>query len=593
MHSKFMLLLVIFTLLLLPISFAQLNPKSISDIEVKIIKSGTISVTGLVDTLNLSLYIPQQGINSISVYADSWNYKQDAFGNKMVVLNWKNPHSLLEYKIEMIVENSAKQLNIKKPISEDPQYLKETESIVFDDAIRKFAYPYEKTLDKAAELTIAVHDMMEYDKAMAGENKPSTWVMTNKRGVCVEYTNLLAALLRVSGIPARYVVGYAYSSLDNKFTGHSWVEVPIINTDKNDVRSTSGMISFDPTWLQGGYVDATHIKTATLLDNNQTEVLYYIGRGNAVWNKNEDIVDIIDYTARNITDISLYSEDFAENSGGYLKAEITSDECTITDLTANSCIDSDENKMLNIYENEREIWFCNQADIYWVFDIAESKNSYSCPVIVYDQTGSEASKNIRIIGNEQTSKIFISCPDSAGINEPFTLNAATDKDFIFFSPKFGKSNSKSWELTANIPGSYNFYLYSDNAIAKKTVNVIEKKEFSLYVDAPSNVTIGTFLINITATNLLNENKKATIRAEFSNQVHEATLSFLPKETKNILFNLTATEPGTKAITASVMSDSISSYTDSIIVNNPSSFGFLDALIAFFKSIVDAITKLFR
>ncbi len=587
-----MLLLVIFVFLLLPVSFAQLNPKSISDIEVKIVKSGTISVTGLVDTLNLSLYIPQEGIKSISISPDSWNYKQDVFGNKMVVINWKNPHSLLEYKIEMIVENSAKQITQNEPIKEDPLYLKETSSIDFNDAIRKFAYPYEKTLDRAADLTIAVHDMMEYDKTMAGENKPSTWVMANKRGVCVEYTNLLAALLRVSGIPARYVVGYAYSSLDNSFTGHSWIEIPT-QIDAPSASGSYSFISFDPTWLQGGYVDATHIKTASLLENNQTEVLYYLGRGNAVWNKNEDIVDIIDYTARNITDILLYSEDFAENSGGYLKAEITSDECTITDITANSCIDSDGNKMLNIYENEREIWFCNQADIYWIFDVAKSKNPYSCPVIVYDQTGAEVSKNIRIIGNEQASEIFISGPDLAGINEPFTLNAATDKDFIFFSPKFGKSNSKSWELTANIPGSYNFYLYSDGAISKKTVNVIEKKEFSLYVDAPSNITIGTFLINITATNLLNENKQATIKAEFSNQIHEETLSFLPKETKTILFNLTATEPGTKSITASIMSDSISSYSTSVYVIAPAkAWNLIEAIISFFSSIINAIAGLF-
>lgn len=311
MRFKFLSIMLI--LLLISPACAALNPKSITDMTVKITRSGTIDITGDVDTLNLSLYIPQQGIKSITVIPNSWNYKQDIFGNNMIVMNWKNPSGVLDYRVEMTVENSAKQLAQKMPIGNDTSYLKETDSIVFDDAIRKFAYPYEKTLDKVAELTIDVNKLVKYDASLAGENKPSSWVIENRRGVCVEYTNLLAALLRVSDIPARYVVGYAYSSMDEAFTGHSWIEVPL-HTDAKQTDTRSVSFSFDPTWLQGGYLDATHIKTATLLDNNQTETLYYIGRGSAEWKKNEDVLEIIDYTTRNITSISILTEDFTKTA---------------------------------------------------------------------------------------------------------------------------------------------------------------------------------------------------------------------------------------------------------------------------------------
>lgn len=573
--------IIMILLLALPACAADFNPKSITEIEVSIIKSGTIDATGIIDTLNLSLYLPQDGIKSIKVSPDTWSYGQDEFGNKMIVISWERPSGKLSYRLEMDVENSASYLYEKKQIGSNPFYLKETEKIVFSDDIRKFAYPYDKTLDRVAELVMAVNNMVEYDASFAGEDKPSSWVMQNKRGVCVEFDNLLTALLRVSGIPTRYIVGYTYSNKDSKFMGHSWVEV---------LASDNSWISFDPTWLQGGYLDATHIKTAAMLENNQTETLYYIGRGSVDWKKNEDVVDIVDYTTGDITDISVFSEDFTKNSAGYLKADISTDGCMITDITASSCVDSNEKKMLNIYENEREIWFCNRDEVYWIFDIAESASSYACPVLVYDQTGAETSRSIRISGEKQIREVFISGPDSAGVNDPFILEASADG--IFFSSGFGRSSSRNWELNARIPGSYNFYLYSDGAIAAKTVDVIEEKEFSVSVSAPNNVTLSSFLVNVTVKNLLSKSKTATIRIDFSSQIHEKELSFAPKESKTLVFNLTAIEPGIKTLTASAMSDSISSYSTSVMVQKPYSFDILELIISFFSSIIDSIRNLF-
>ena len=119
--------------------------------------------------------------------------------------------------------------------------------------------------------------MMEYDKTLVGEKMPSNWVFDNKRGVCAEYSTLLAALLRVSGIPTRYVIGYAYTNIDKDFIPHAWVEVLSANGE---------WIPFDPTWLQGGYVDATHVKTANLIDGNHTEnMIRYSGGKISKWTR--------------------------------------------------------------------------------------------------------------------------------------------------------------------------------------------------------------------------------------------------------------------------------------------------------------------
>lgn len=51
---------------------------------------------------------------------------------------------------------------------------------------------------------------------------PATEVFRDRRGTCLGYATLLAALCRAAGIPARVVFGYAYAL--GMFGGHAWVE---------------------------------------------------------------------------------------------------------------------------------------------------------------------------------------------------------------------------------------------------------------------------------------------------------------------------------------------------------------------------------
>ncbi len=78
------------------------------------------------------------------------------------------------------------------------------------------------------------------------QRKGAVKALEDGKGVCMEYSDLLIALLRAQGIPARTVFGNTLGLLtDNKFQelGHQWVEVYF-----NDL----GWVPVDPTWSSPG-----------------------------------------------------------------------------------------------------------------------------------------------------------------------------------------------------------------------------------------------------------------------------------------------------------------------------------------------------
>ncbi len=577
--------------LLIATAHAQINPKSVEEMTAVIHQGGTLSVTGYIEKANLSLHIPQEGIESIAVSgADSWDYVNDKFSNKLLLLTWKNPSGTINYDVKITVNSKSKHFLSLGDIGTDPQYTKETDTIIFNDDIRKTAFPYEKTWERVAELTVAVNELVDYDINLVGERKGSDWVLQNRRGVCVEHANLLTALLRVSDIPTRYVVGYAYSTVDDKLIGHTWVEV---------LSSSGEWIPFDPTWLEGSYIDATHIKTANLMDDNQLDLLNYFGSGRIEWQRTQenieiatknltrDKIDIISYKLANVTQIIPESDEFASNAYGFVKARIESNECSIVDLRATSCIDEDGQYVFDVYDSNRTIWLCGSDDVYWFFDINDAGYfSYSCPVTIYDQIGSLESIEINVSGIRSTEKIAISGPDTVAINEKFSLSG----DGVIYSPDFGVIED---DLTITKPGKYRFYLYSEGALELKDVDVVETTQFSVRVSAPNNATVNnSFLVNVRVKNH-GRNSAAIVKLHFDDRTEQISRSFLADEEQNFVFNLTGRSEGTKKITAEIISDSLASYTTFVDVNEmKKNESFVDTIISAITNVITSFLGLF-
>jgi hypothetical protein len=578
---------VLFLILMISVSYAdfrqdtkstevKLNPKQITEATFRIVKSGTLEISGDMKNATLTMAIPQV-FESIKISAESYKIVEDKNKNSVVKMTWKNPKGSVDYSVEVVVKNYALYTN-EKGIRNTNDYTKESSQLAFTPALREVAFPFERSMKKAAELASWVNQYVEYDLSLVGQLKPSDWVYDNRKGVCVEYANLLGSLLRISGIPTRYVVGYAYSSVQNKLIGHTWVEVQA---------SDGSWIPFDATWLQGGYLDATHIKTAIREDANQTEQLNYVGFGSINWKISEDEIEMLDYKLENTTSAFFETEKFPINGQGYIKANIQASGCTIVDVNVSSCR-TQYGDMLHFKNDRRKIWVCNEEEIYWFFDIDKNLNerfSYTCPVIVFDQTGLQEIVEVNVAGEKEIQETVIEGPSFVKVNEEFTLIGESD-EFIFYSPDFGRNEDSVWNLKITKPGDYKFYLYSENSVAEKTVSVVKEKEFEISADAPDNVTAGgSFLLNVSVKNLKDKKLSAALKVYFEDYVKEEVQTFDPKEIKFLLINLSSPETGNRKIEVFIEKDSIAGYSTSINVyaDETKTSSFLSDLIRFVLS----------
>ena len=79
--------------------------------------------------------------------------------------------------------------------------------------------------------------------------------LKERKGVCDEFSNLGAAILRARGIPTRMVIGVTFDGIN--WGNHAWIEV---------LQPDLGWIPSDPTFREAGYVDGTHIKMGSFND---------------------------------------------------------------------------------------------------------------------------------------------------------------------------------------------------------------------------------------------------------------------------------------------------------------------------------------
>jgi transglutaminase-like putative cysteine protease len=245
-----------FAILLAAAALAQVSitqPKLVKTLDSQITESGKITaLNGDLLRIELNHTIPQNTEYQTAQYAGPKVTDRD--GNAYAFLSQASPPNPFEYSVNSIVQ-TRERLTTTLPAEYDvPQeyapYLQQSPRVVLDPAIRKLAQEITANAtsdwERVALLTIFAHDYIKYDFSLVGAKEDSAWVLANKRGVCVEYSSLFNALARSLGLPSRYVLGQAYG--DYGWLGHSWNEVYI-----------GRWVPTDPTWLEAGHLDATHI----------------------------------------------------------------------------------------------------------------------------------------------------------------------------------------------------------------------------------------------------------------------------------------------------------------------------------------------
>ncbi len=298
-----------FFILFASIAFAQnenFNPTTVSSISTKLSREGKISATsGELYNLKLSLTIPQNtSYQRVSLKLSKEASVVNDNGNQILRITYEPRFTSYPYTAYADVETKSRavaSLPSKYSMGEDKmRFTKETEHTQISPEIRSLAKDltqgYKEDIDKVSVLAVWVNTHMTYDINEVGKNRNATDVYSNPKGVCVEYVNLFMALSRSLGYPTRSVLGYVYSP---KFGWqlHSWSEVYI-----------GEWVGVDPTWLQVGYIDATHIPMYYSDDTNSELIEYanaYVTdpKGQMIWEGKGELggstgdITIVNYNA--------------------------------------------------------------------------------------------------------------------------------------------------------------------------------------------------------------------------------------------------------------------------------------------------------
>ena len=74
--------------------------------------------------------------------------------------------------------------------------------------------------DRAMAIRKAVHEAFSYQPGATSAHESGEYAFARKQGVCQDYAHVMLSLLRMEGIPARYVAGM----LMGEGASHAWVE---------------------------------------------------------------------------------------------------------------------------------------------------------------------------------------------------------------------------------------------------------------------------------------------------------------------------------------------------------------------------------
>jgi transglutaminase-like putative cysteine protease len=187
----------------------------------------------------------------------------DAFGNLAHSIDIQPPHTELVISSASVVERLALpaqpplRITVQDYLARDSARMKEygeflnpSRYVPFSDRLRRFFWsvrpqPSEDITAYTERMIHYVRSQFAYDGATTNVHSTVDDILTSGGGVCQDFAHLSIGLLRLAGIPARYVSGYLApdtfrdaNSAPPKLASHAWIEALLPGT---------GWTGFDPT----------------------------------------------------------------------------------------------------------------------------------------------------------------------------------------------------------------------------------------------------------------------------------------------------------------------------------------------------------
>lgn len=205
------------------------------------------------------------------VPATNIDYFNDYFNNKIGMFTVVEPHQELIIRSELKVETHVVEI-LQSPLPISDQWadlaLRSLEYPYLDFVqVEKFRYSKEVTdviygliskeqsvFDVVDTLSNFIHTSFQYKQGVTTVETQLDEIWEAKMGVCQDFAHMLIAMLRIVGVPARYVSGYICpSNIEMRGEGatHAWVEAYIPEI---------GWLGNDPT--NNCWVNDKHIKIA-------------------------------------------------------------------------------------------------------------------------------------------------------------------------------------------------------------------------------------------------------------------------------------------------------------------------------------------
>jgi len=199
------------------------------------------------------------------------NY-HDAFGNIVHAMSIHEPHPQLTVSADSLVERmTPRELpdhdrfehflrsdNLRS--QEEYDFLNPSRYIPFSEPLKRFFWMVrprmnELVADYCRRVVAWVCDQFAYEPGTTDVYSDVNQVLSAGAGVCQDFAHLTIGILRLAGVPARYVSGYLAPQIDRgrplgDQASHAWLEAML----------PEGWFGFDPT--HGARVTDHHIRLA-------------------------------------------------------------------------------------------------------------------------------------------------------------------------------------------------------------------------------------------------------------------------------------------------------------------------------------------